>query len=82
MFSAGTSARVHKTGGAAASEGFATLAEAAAAAPASLSTLLAAVTAAELTEPLSDPDTTWTVFAPTDEVCKSTGGLGLYLGFD
>jgi hypothetical protein len=43
-------------------------AAAAVAETAGLSTLIAAVTAANLTGPLSDPDTTWTIFAPNDEV--------------
>ena len=52
-------------GGAAA---FPTIADAAAAAPPNISILMAAVNASNLTAALSDPTTTWTIFAPTDEV--------------
>jgi hypothetical protein len=43
---------------------FPTLLDAATAAPPNISILLQAVTAANLTAPLSDPNTTWTIFAP------------------
>ena len=55
-------------GAGAAGAAFPTIADAAAAAPPNISILMAAVNASNLTAALSDPTTTWTIFAPTDEV--------------
>jgi uncharacterized surface protein with fasciclin (FAS1) repeats len=40
-----------------------------------LTTFIAAIKAADLAGPVSDGETTWTVFAPTGEVQFEDGGL-------